>query len=158
MGVFVLLVVLLLGAAIAGTGGFYWLWQGAASDAKTAQSKLDVAVKDIKTLTEQKAAATAELGKLQQTLVQYAEIERLKSLTQAERQKIDDLLKIPSKVDYWKYHKPVDQQDPPFKEPVEQALRKKLEVLQNLSKDIGLWSKPATPPTTQPGTISPSGP
>ena len=83
------LVVLLLGAAIAGTGGFYWLWQGALKETKTAQSevqlKLDAAQKTNKLLTDEKATLTASLDKAQQSLVPYGEIERLKAATQAER-------------------------------------------------------------------------
>jgi uncharacterized protein HemX len=156
------LVVLLLGAAIAGTGGFYWLWKGAAAEGKKAvaevQAKLDAAQKTNLALTEERTALIAAGDKARQALAPYSEIERLKGLTEAERRKIDDLLKVPSKVDYWKFHKAVDLQDPVVREPAERALEAKLEVLRKVSEDIGLWSKPTgggvtTPP---PGVIRPS--
>ncbi len=157
------LVVLLLGAAIAGTGGFYWLWQGAVKQASTAQTenqqKLDAATKANKALMDEKTALTAQLDGAKLQLAPYSEIERLKAATAAERQKIADLLKVPSKVDYWKYHRPVDQSDPIIREPAEMALKAKLDLLQKVSTDIGLWAKPAgpaAPPTA--GTIRPTQP
>lgn len=153
------LVVLLLGAAIAGTGGFYWLWKGATTSQADVQQKLDAATKANKQLTDDKAALTTQLSTAQQALVPYGEIERLKGATAAERQKIADLLKVPSKVDYWKYHKPVDMSDPVIREPAEMALKLKLDMLQKLSNDIGVWTKPGGPAEAPPaGAIRPSEP
>lgn len=157
------LIVLLLGAAIAGTAGFYFMWQGAVKQASVAQAevqtKLDAALKANKALTDEKAALTAQLDKAQTALVPYGEIQRLQAATEAERQKIAQLLTVPSKVDYWKYHRPVDMTDPVIREPAERALKAKLEVLQKLSADIGLWAKPAGPaPPPAAGTIRPSQP
>jgi uncharacterized protein HemX len=136
------MVVLLLGAAIAGTGGFYWLWQGAKTDGANQIAAIQKSVTDLTKqnaqLTKEKADLAAERDKFQQALIPYGEIARLQAATAAERQKIDDLLKVPSKVDYWKSHKAVDLADPPVREPAERALQAKLDQLQKVSADIGL--------------------
>lgn len=154
-----IVLVLLLGAAIAGAGGFWYLWQGSAKQLEASKAEVAAAQKATKQLTDEKTALTAQLTAAQQSLVPYGEIERLKRATEAERQKIADLLKVPSKVDYWKYHKAVDQSDPIIREPAELALKAKLDVLQKLSNDIGNWAKPAGPaPLPAAGTIRPTPP
>jgi uncharacterized protein HemX len=156
------MVVLLLGAAIAGTGGFYWLWQGAKTDGANQVAAIQKTVTDLtKTnaqLIKDKTDLTTERDKFQQALIPYGEISRLQAATQAERQKIDDLLKVPSKVDYWKSHKAVDLTDPPIREPAERALQAKLDQLQKLSNDIGLWAPAAGPTAPAAGVIRPSAP
>lgn len=154
-----ILLILLLGAAIAAAGGFYWMWQGSVKQVEASKVEVANAQKASKQLTDEKTALAAQLDKAQQALVPYGEIERLKGATQAERLKIAELLKIPSKVEYWNYHKPVDQADPIIREPAEQALKVKLDQLQKLSNDIGVWAKPAGPaPAPAAGTIRPSQP
>lgn len=156
-GVVGVLLVLLLGAAIAGAAGLYWLWQGEAGKVTAAQAELQAAQKANKQLTDEKAVLTAQIDKVQQALLPYGEIERLKAATEAERQKIAELLKVPSKVDYWAYHKAVDLSDPIIREPAERSLQAKLDVLRKVSNDIGLWTKPAGPaPPPAAGTIRPT--
>ncbi len=154
------LVVLLLGAAIAGTGGFYWLWQKALTENKTAQTeiqaKLDAVTKANTQLAADKTQLTADLKKAGDTLTPYSEITRLQGETMGERQKIATLLQVPSKTDYWKYHKAVDLEDPPLVEPAVRDLKAKLDQLQKISADIGLWTKPSPSPTTSPGVIRPN--
>lgn len=154
------LVVLLLGAAIAGTGGFYWLWQKALTENKTVQTeiqaKLDAVTKANTALIADKTQLTADLKKSNDTLTPYAEVVRLQGETQSERQKIATLLQVPSKTDYWKYHKSVDLEDPPLVEPAVRDLKSKLDQLQKISADIGLWTKPSPGPTTAPGVIRPN--
>lgn len=157
------LIVLLLGAAIAGAAVFYVMWQDALKDGteaqKALQTRLDDTLKSNKQLTDEKATLTAQLASAQTALTPYGEIQRLQAATEAERQKIAQLLTVPSKVDYWRYHRPIDQSDPVIREPAERALKAKLEVLQKLSNDIGLWSRPAGPaPLPAAGTIRPSQP
>ena len=154
------MVVLLLGAAIAGTGGFYWLWQGAKTDGANSvaaiQKTLTEATKVNTQLTKDKADLALERDKYQQALIPYGEISRLQAATAGERQKIEDLLKVPSKTDYWKFHKPVDLQDPPIREPAERALQAKLDVLQKITNDIGLWAPTSGPTAPAAGVIRPS--
>lgn len=155
------LIVLLLGATIAGTGGFYWLWQGAVEtgkkDVAVVQAKLKTSDEANKVLTDAKTALTTERDTIKATLSQYNEIERLKALTAAERTNIDNLLKIPSKADYWKYRKPVDLKDPVFRETVEAEFGKKLALLQAVSADLGKWERPAGPgPSGPAGQIRPA--
>ena len=154
------MVVLLLGAAIAGTGGFYWLWQSAKTDGAASvaaiQKTLTDATKANAQLIKDKTDLATDRDKYQQALIPYGEILRLQGLTAAERQKIDDLLKVPSKTDYWKSHKPVDLQDPPIREPAERALQTKLDVLQKITNDIGLWAPTSGPTAPAAGVIRPS--
>jgi hypothetical protein len=154
------MVVLLLGAAIAGTGGFYWLWQGAKTDGvnqvAAIQKTLTEANKTNLALTKEKTDLAIERDKYQQALIPYGEISRLQAATTAERQKIDALLKVPSKTDYWKTHKPVDLQDPPIREPAERALQAKLDQLQKITNDIGLWAPAAGPSAPAAGVIRPA--
>jgi hypothetical protein len=155
------MVVLLLGAAIAGTGGFYWLWQGAKTDGANQVAAIQKNMADLTKsnaqLVKDKTDLAAERDKYQQALIPYGEITRLQGATTAERQKIDDLLKVPSKVDYWKSHKPVDLQDPPVREPAERALQAKLDQLQKITTDVGLWAPAAAGPTAPAaGVIRPS--
>ena len=157
-GVLGVLSVLLLGAAIAGTGGFYVMWQNAKKATSEVQAKFDLTQKTIKTLTDEKAALSAERDKALLAVVPYGEIQRLQAATAAERKKIGDLLQVPSKVDYWKFHKAVDLQDPPVREPAELALKNKLDALQKLSADIGIWTAPTSAPPVVAGTIRPATP
>jgi hypothetical protein len=158
-GILAVLLLVLLGAAIAGAAGLYYLWQGETEKVAAAQAEVANAQKANKLLADEKTALTAQLAKAQQSLVPYGEIERLKAANEAERVKIAELLKIPSKVDYWKYNRPVDMSDPIIREPAERALAAKLVVLQKLSNDIGLWTKPAGPaPTPSAGAIRPTPP
>jgi uncharacterized protein HemX len=154
------MVVLLLGAAIAGTGGFYWLWQSAKTDGANQIATIQKTVTDLTKantqLTKDKTDLAAERDKYQQALIPYGEITRLQGATAAERQKIDDLLKVPSKTDYWKSHKAVDLQDPPIREPAERALQAKLDQLQKITNDIGLWAPAAGPTAPAAGVIRPS--
>lgn len=152
------LVVLLLGAAIAGTGFFYYQYAQAqdvvaARDKAIAEQKTTIAARD-KTIGEQKVTIAARDKALGELTLQYGQIEKLKADAAALHKNIEEVLArrpgtpgIPDRL----------KQAPPWREAAEQALAK---YVADLQREFTRIDKPVVvAPDTTPDRprITPSG-
>jgi cell division protein FtsI/penicillin-binding protein 2 len=121
-----LLVVLMLGAAIAGTGFYYMQYKAeaekvAALEKASTDAKPVLAARD-KIIADQKVALAASDKKVSDLTLQYGQIEKLKVDADTVKKNIEDVLKrrpqgtagIPAKL----------QTPPPWRESAEQTLSK----------------------------------
>jgi hypothetical protein len=152
------LIVLLLGAAIAGTGFFYYQYAQtkdlvAARDKTITEHAATIAARD-KTIGEQKAALAVRDKALGDFTLQYGQIEKLKSDAAGLHKSIEEVLArrpgtpgIPERL----------KQAPPWREAAEQSLAK---YVADLQKEFTRIDKPVVlAPDTTPDRprITPSG-
>jgi uncharacterized protein HemX len=152
------LVVLLLGAAIAGTGFFYYQYAQtkdlvAARDKTIAEQTTTIAARD-KTIGEQKAVLAARDKTVGDFTLQYGQIEKLKTDAAAIQKSIEEVLArrpgtpgIPDRL----------KQAPPWREAAEQSLAK---YVADLQKEFTRIDKPvvvAPDVTPDRPRITPSG-
>jgi len=152
------LIVLLLGAAIAGTGFFYYQYSQtkdlvAARDKTITEHTATIAARD-KTIGEQKAALAVRDKALGDFTLQYGQIEKLKNDAAGLHKSIEEVLArrpgtpgIPDRL----------KQAPPWREAAEQSLAK---YVADLQKEFTRIDKPVViAPDTTPDRprITPSG-
>jgi hypothetical protein len=152
------LVVLLLGAAVAGTGFFYFQYQGeqekvAARDKTIVENTATIAARD-KTIGEQKVVLAARDKAIGDLTLQYGQIEKLKADAAALLKNSDDVLArrpgtrgIPDKL----------KQAPPWREAAEQTLAKYVADLQKEFERIDRPVVVAPDVTPDRPRITPSG-